>query len=87
LHWLRSTSDHTRDNATFMTLDKYGKSSFVEGYIHAGDRSVQTGKQKRVKDVSWEPVAGIVWTCEKLVGNGKKIPIKVLTVLRSAIEA
>ncbi|CAM9811834.1 unnamed protein product, partial [Choristocarpus tenellus] len=31
-------------------------------------------------------MAGIVSTCEKLVGNGKKIPTKVLTVLRSAIE-
>ncbi|CAM9785975.1 unnamed protein product, partial [Choristocarpus tenellus] len=87
IHWLRPTSDHTHDNVALMTLEKYGKSSFIEGYSLAGDRSGRTGKQKRVKDVRWEPMAGTVLTCKKLVGNGKKIPTKLLTVLRSAIEA
>ncbi|CAM9739656.1 unnamed protein product, partial [Choristocarpus tenellus] len=64
LHCLRPASAHTPDNAALLTLEKYGKSTLVQGYIHAGDRSGRTGKPKRVKDVIWEPVAGIVSTCE-----------------------
>ncbi|CAM9862260.1 unnamed protein product [Choristocarpus tenellus] len=72
LHWIRPTSDHTRDNTAFLTLEKYGKSTFVEGYTHAGDRSGRTRKLKRDKDVSWEPMAGIVSTGDKLVGAVKR---------------
>ena len=86
LHWFRPTNDHTRDNAASLTLDEYRKSTFVEGYVMtAGDGVGRSGKTKRVKDVSWEPVERIVATCEKLVGNGKKIPNKVLKVLRSVM--
>jgi len=89
IHWLRPTDNHTRDNAAFLTLQQYGKCSFVEGYIleNVGDRNGRAGKEKRVKEVSWEPVEAIVATCDKLVGNGKKIPTRVLTVLEAAIGA
>ncbi|CAN0027413.1 unnamed protein product, partial [Choristocarpus tenellus] len=33
IHWLRPTSDHTRDNAATLNLEKYGKSSFVESWV------------------------------------------------------
>ena len=32
-------------------------------------------------------MSGMVLTCEKLIGNGKKNCTKVLTMIRSAIEA
>lgn len=87
LHWFRPTNDHTCDNAASLTLDEYGKSTFVEGYVMtARDGTGRSGKaKKRVKDVSWEPVEGIVATCDKLVGNGRKIPNRVLKVLRSVV--
>ena len=74
LQWLRPTSDHTRDNAALLTLQQNGKNTFVEGYIikNVGNRNGRAGKEKRVQDVSWEPVEGVVATCDKLVGNGKK---------------
>lgn len=37
---------------------------------NAGDSNVRTGKAKRVRDVGWEPVEGIIVTCDKRVGNG-----------------
>ena len=88
LHWLRPGRDHIRDNAACMTLDNYGRVTFVEGYVHAGGGgSGRRMRPKREKDVSWEPVVGIVSTCEKLIGNGKKIPTKVMAKIKSAIEA
>ena len=35
LHWLRPGRDHIRDNAACVTLDNYGRATFVEGYVHA----------------------------------------------------
>ncbi|CAB1097757.1 unnamed protein product [Ectocarpus sp. CCAP 1310/34] len=86
LHWFRPTNDHTRDKAASLTLDEYGERTFVEGYVMtASDGTRRSGKAKKVKDVSWEPVEGIVATCDKLVGNGRKIPNRVLKVLRSVV--
>ena len=39
------------------------------------------------KKTNWEPVADIVSTCEKLIGNGKKSPARLLANIKSAIEA
>ena len=73
-----------------MTLDNYGKATFVEGYVHAacggGFGRRKSKRPKRGKDVSWEPVVGIVSTCEKLIGNGKKNPTKALAKIKSVIE-
>ena len=92
LHWLRPDRDHIRDNAACMTLDNYGRATFVEGYVHGGGGGGGGGsgrrmRPKREKYVSWEPVVGIVSRCEKLIGNGKKNPTKVLAKIKSAIEA
>ncbi|CAB1104354.1 unnamed protein product [Ectocarpus sp. CCAP 1310/34] len=88
LHWLRPSSDYLSNNAASVTLREYSNSTFVEGFVlDTCNGNGRSGKAKRVKDVSWEPVEGIVATCERLVGNGRKVPTKVLRVLRAAVEA
>lgn len=87
LHWLRPTKDDTCNNAASLTLEEYGSSTFVGGYIiDDANGPGRSGKARRMKDVSWEPVQHIVATCAQLRGNGKKIPKRVLKVLRSAME-
>ena len=59
-----------------MTLDSYERDTFVKDCVHAagGGGSGRRRRPKREKDVNWEPMAGIVSTCEKLIDNGKQIP-------------
>ena len=52
-----------------------------------GGGSGRRMRPKRGKYVSWEPVVGIVSTCEKLIGNGKEKPTTVLAKIKSAIKA
>ena len=65
LHWLRPGRDHIHDNTACMTLDNYGRATFVEGYVHSagGDGSGRRARLKRGKYVSLEPVVGIISTC------------------------
>lgn len=86
IHWLRPAKDHTLYNAASMTLDEYAKGAFVECYVMTKANGVGRGtKPKRAKDVSWEPVKCIIATSENLIGNGRKIPNRVLKLLRTAL--
>lgn len=82
LHWYSPSNAKIRNNAASETIDTYGKGVFAADYVAMGTGNNPRRRGKMEKDTDWEPVSSIVVSCNKLNGNGKKVPGWVLAKLR-----